>query len=52
MVIWKCLVVLWTMANGLSDQLKVKQAKGLTTPILQQQRLKSVVFVMGFASLA
>jgi hypothetical protein len=26
--------ILWTMANGLSDQLKVKQAKGLTTPLL------------------
>jgi len=44
--------MLWTMANGLSYQLKAKHAKGLTTPLLQQQRLKSVVFVMGFASLA
>jgi hypothetical protein len=51
-----CRTPLIAQINELSDQLKAKQAKGLTTPLLQQQRdglhrlsvqLNSVVLFMG-----
>ncbi|WP_342349460.1 DUF4149 domain-containing protein [uncultured Nitrospira sp.] len=51
-----CRTPLIAQINELSDQLKVKQAKGLTTPLLQQQRdglhrlsvqLNSLVLFMG-----
>jgi hypothetical protein len=38
MILYKSFDFLRTMADELSDQLKAKQAKGLTTPLLQQQR--------------
>lgn len=51
-----CRTPLISQINELSDQLKAKQARGLTTPLLQQQRdglhrlsvqLNSVVLFMG-----
>lgn len=51
-----CRTPLIAQINDLSDQLKAKQAKGLTTPLLQQQRdglhrlsvqLNSLVLLMG-----
>jgi len=51
-----CQTPLIAQINELSDQLKVKQARGLNTPLLQQQRdglhrlsvqLNSVVLFMG-----
>ena len=55
-----CRTPLIAQINELSDQLKAKQAKGLTTPLLQQQRdglhrrsvqLNSVVLLMGLCLL-
>jgi len=51
-----CRTPLISQINALSDQLKAKQARGLNTPLLQQQRdglhrlsvqLNSVVLIMG-----
>ncbi|MEO8326608.1 MAG: hypothetical protein ABI618_12205, partial [Nitrospirota bacterium] len=51
-----CRTPLIAQINELSDQLKAKQARGLTTPLLQQQRdglhrlsvqLNSLVLFMG-----
>jgi len=55
-----CRTPLIAQINALSDQLKAKQAKGITTPLLQRQRdglhrrsvqLNSVVLLMGLCLL-